>query len=254
MRAEYSAVAVEFERATRRIVRRYAARAERSVASAVGGGLESSSSATASTSDSASDSSMGDIAADLKAQRDVLATKLRVAWLRLVPYVVGKTMFNRWNVVRADGSVCWQYPVRGGEHEEQVLGEGTSLTALESALRQIEEANRELEQLATPGKEGFGSPATTTATLRSEKAAQQQPQPHIVDVPDEALGLEAGAPAEDVAVEQEANGHSNGAAQHPQEEEAQEVEAGPLPVHPLTASKLKDSSEPEAADPPAPAP
>ncbi|PWN28865.1 hypothetical protein BDZ90DRAFT_278276 [Jaminaea rosea] len=77
--------------------------------------------------------------ASLKARRDVLATKLRVAWLKLRPYMVGKTMVDRWNVRQPDGVLVWSYPKMDGSVEKQVLGEATSLPALEKNLAAIEE-------------------------------------------------------------------------------------------------------------------
>lgn len=76
--------------------------------------------------------------ASLKARRDVLATKLRVAWLKLAPYQVGKTKLHRWNVLRDDGTIVWRYPKLDGSVETQVLGEMTSLPALEGNLAAIE--------------------------------------------------------------------------------------------------------------------
>lgn len=76
--------------------------------------------------------------AGLKAHRDVMATQLRVAWLRLRPYVVGKTKMDRWDVIQRDGTVLWRYPKLDGTVETELLGEATSLPALERSLAAIE--------------------------------------------------------------------------------------------------------------------
>ena len=81
-----------------------------------------------------------DVGADLKAKRDVLATRLRVAFLRLRPYIVGKSKYDRWNVFRPDGSIVWEYLKADGTTEEQVLGQGTTLPALERNLEMIDSA------------------------------------------------------------------------------------------------------------------
>ncbi|PWN21942.1 CRAL/TRIO domain-containing protein, partial [Microstroma glucosiphilum] len=68
--------------------------------------------------------------ASLKAKRDVLATKLRVIWLQLRPYMTGVVVQARWNVMQPDGTIVWTYPKLDGTVEEQRFGEETSLPAL----------------------------------------------------------------------------------------------------------------------------
>lgn len=85
--------------------------------------------------------SSDDIGTSLKAKRDVLATKLRVAFLKLRPYIVGKSMVDRWNVIKDDGRIVWKYKSIDGEEEEQILGEGTTLPELQRNLEMIEEAS-----------------------------------------------------------------------------------------------------------------
>lgn len=41
------------------------------------------------------------------AHRDVVATKLRLAWLELQPFRVGLKMADRQHVARTDGTICW---------------------------------------------------------------------------------------------------------------------------------------------------
>jgi hypothetical protein len=81
-----------------------------------------------------------DIGQDLKAKRDVLATRLRVAFLKLRPYIIGKSMQERWNALRPDGSIYWEYPKVDGTVEKQELGQGTTLHELERNLEMIDEA------------------------------------------------------------------------------------------------------------------
>ncbi|CAO1637100.1 unnamed protein product [Sympodiomycopsis kandeliae] len=76
--------------------------------------------------------------AGLKAHRDVLATRLRVSWLKLRPYVIGKTKMDRWDVVQKDGTLKWQYPKLDGTVEQEILGKNTSLAALQRSLAAIE--------------------------------------------------------------------------------------------------------------------
>ncbi|CAO1631730.1 unnamed protein product [Parajaminaea phylloscopi] len=112
--------------------------------------------------------------ASLKAKRDVLATKLRVAWLRLAPYQVGKTKLHRWNVLQPDGTIVWSYPKLDGSVEKQVLGEATSLPALESNLAAIE-ANGDLGPVlgihSDVGLDGWAS-QERMGTARSRTGAQ----------------------------------------------------------------------------------
>lgn len=76
--------------------------------------------------------------ASLRANRDILATKVRVAWLKLKPYVVGTLRYDRLGVLDKEGVIRWTYDTVDGKHEEQVLGEGTSLSVLERNLAELD--------------------------------------------------------------------------------------------------------------------
>ncbi|SPO40873.1 related to CSR1 - phosphatidylinositol transfer protein [Pseudozyma flocculosa] len=105
--------------------------------------------------------------ASLRAMRDVLATKLRVAWLRLKPYVIGKTKYDRWGVAQDDGTIRWTYKTLAGRVDTQILGEGTSLPALERALAEIEGAH------SMPGP--LPQPAATSASAAPAAAGHAAP-------------------------------------------------------------------------------
>ncbi|KAN0062650.1 hypothetical protein ACQY0O_004840 [Thecaphora frezii] len=158
LESAYQDVVAEFESATRALARSYAAASDdrqRSIGAFLGGKLARGRRASSGSDgegggrgggdggDSAEPSGDGDEeredegTANLRAMRDVLATKLRVAWLRLKPYVVGKTKYDRWGVVQDDGTIRWRYKTVSGRVDHQVLGAGTSLAALETALEQI---------------------------------------------------------------------------------------------------------------------
>lgn len=79
--------------------------------------------------------------ASLRANRDILATKVRVAWLKYKPYVIGTLKYDRWGVIDREGVIRWKYDTVYGQHEEQVLGEGTSLSVLERNLAELDALN-----------------------------------------------------------------------------------------------------------------
>lgn len=81
--------------------------------------------------------------ASLKAKRDVLATQLRVSWLKLKPYMVGTCKTDRWGSLREDGTIVWEYPKFDGSVETQVLGEETSLSALQRNLEALSSLSQE---------------------------------------------------------------------------------------------------------------
>lgn len=112
--------------------------------------------------------------ASLKAKRDVLATKLRVAWLKLAPYQVGKTKLHRWNVVQPDGTIVWKYNKLDGSVETQVLGEATSLPALERNLAAIEgrEYSQTTEHLHTCNGLQGSSPARRISSNGSKTSSE----------------------------------------------------------------------------------
>jgi hypothetical protein len=107
---------------------------------------------------------MGD---GLKARRDVLATKLRLAFLRLKPYVVGKSMVDRWGAIKDDGRIVWQYRSVDGDTEEQVLGLGTTLPELERNMELIEQASGEASGMDNTADMTISSPRM----MASESAA-----------------------------------------------------------------------------------
>lgn len=122
---------------------------------------------TTSTSTTFDDENIG---AELKAKRDVLATRLRVAWLKLRPYVIGTTIYNRWGAARDDGLVHWRYRAIGqddGDEEVQELGKGTSLSALEENLRLIGEASPHLAGPAEGNKGVFGDTKSGDGSTRA---------------------------------------------------------------------------------------
>lgn len=92
-----------------------------------------------------------EIGQDLKAKRDVIATRLRVAFLKLRPYIVGKSLQERWNVLRPDGSIHWEYPKMDGTVEKQVLGQGTTLPELQQNLEMIDQAAAQQSSLSQEG-------------------------------------------------------------------------------------------------------
>lgn len=165
LRQEYMAVAAEFEAATKEIATMYAraslmrrrdasnrrtgARQDYSLSSDEEdedvlynsqSRRPSDGTILASGVQASTNSTTDDIGTSLKAKRDVLATKLRVAFLKLRPYIVGKSMVDRWDVIKDDGRIVWKYKSVEGEEEEQILGEGTTLPELQRNLEMIEEA------------------------------------------------------------------------------------------------------------------
>lgn len=90
-------------------------------------------------------SNTDEIGVDLKAKRDVIATRLRVSFLKLKPYIVGKSFQERWRNMRSDGSIYWEYPTIDGTIEKQELGQGTLLHELETNLAMIDQAQSKNE-------------------------------------------------------------------------------------------------------------
>ncbi|CEH11734.1 Phosphatidylinositol transfer protein PDR16 and related proteins [Ceraceosorus bombacis] len=166
LRAAYSEVAMDFERSTARIIRRYQAKAaSRSV-------VDGFSSADVSDED----------------YRDVLATRLRVAWLRLAPYVVGRSKYHRWGVVNDDGIVRWNYHTLEGKHEVQTCGEGTTLGALEAGLEQIEAAQKHADTTAV-----VEEPSQSNGrAVENGRHRRQRTGGTGTRALDEALGLDTG--------------------------------------------------------------
>ncbi|UZJ56071.1 hypothetical protein CBS101457_005391 [Exobasidium rhododendri] len=109
------------------------------------------------------------IGEDLKAKRDLIATRLRVAFLQLKPYVVGKSQYTRWNVARADGSIHWKYTSVDGVKEEQILGQGTTLPDLQGNLDLIDSASASQEISAL--SQSLSLQSLEKETLRRKEAA-----------------------------------------------------------------------------------
>lgn len=197
---EYRAVGRDFERATQEVAQVYArqslmrhqtaragGRASKRGALGLGDALSSDDDdddllpngnrrgslvpADLSATSEARNASETDVVASLKARRDVLATKLRVAFLKLRPYIVGKMMVDRWNVAREDGSMHWRYPTIDGEVEEQTLGMGTTLHELERNLSILEEAHRQAA--------GASGPASTVTEQDSANAGTNGLPKHL---------------------------------------------------------------------------
>ncbi|PWY99994.1 hypothetical protein BCV70DRAFT_161283 [Testicularia cyperi] len=134
----YRNACMEFEYATRALARAYG---DASLADAKGTGIRARFGRSHGAEDSAElddDDWEPEGVASLRANRDILATKVRVAWLKLKPYVIGTLKYDRWGVTDREGVIRWEYPTLSGTRDEQVLGEGTSLSALESNLAELD--------------------------------------------------------------------------------------------------------------------
>ena len=135
----YRNACMEFEYATRALARAYA---DAALSDAKGTGIRPK------FGRAHKDGSAGELADDddwepegiasLRANRDILATKVRVAWLKYKPYVIGTLKYDRWKVIDKEGVIRWKYDMVDGRHEEQVLGEGTSLSVLERNLAELD--------------------------------------------------------------------------------------------------------------------
>ncbi|CDR98935.1 related to CSR1-phosphatidylinositol transfer protein [Sporisorium scitamineum] len=137
----YLNACMEFEYATRALARAYG---DAALADAKGSGVRPKF-GRAQKEGSTSVENMADDddwepegVASLRANRDILATKVRVAWLKLKPYVVGTLKYDRLGVLDNEGVIRWTYDTVDGKHEEQVLGEGTSLSVLERNLAELD--------------------------------------------------------------------------------------------------------------------
>lgn len=147
LKAEYNKYAQEFEAATKEICQLYTRSSL--LQRARDGPHQDFSSESEQDEEAAAGGSFGirrnysntdEIGADLKAKRDVIATRLRVAFLKLKPYIVGKSLQERWGNMRPDGSIYWEYPTIEGTVEKQELGQGTLLHELETNLAMIDQA------------------------------------------------------------------------------------------------------------------
>ncbi|KAK0533564.1 hypothetical protein OC835_002987, partial [Tilletia horrida] len=135
LRAEYFALASEFEKSTRALIRTYLQAPPRNIRTF-------KVHAFGSNPNLSIEEDEPEGADELRAQRDVDATRLRVAWLEWMPYTVAKSKYTRWNVWRPDGTILWTYPQADGSIDYQVFGEGTSLPVLKQSLALIDEAQR----------------------------------------------------------------------------------------------------------------
>lgn len=158
--AQFKSHAHEFEAATKEICRLYSRSSM--MARARDGGFSSAPEtdeevaanyldqskrpAVSRDASTAGDIRIDEIGGALKAKRDVIATRLRVSFLRLKPYIVGKGMHHRWDVLRDDGSIQWKYPKLDGSVETQTFGEGTTLPELEKNLAMIDEAHSQQQK------------------------------------------------------------------------------------------------------------
>lgn len=134
---------IEFEYATRALARAYG---DAALSDAKGAGIRpkfgrthnKDGSLTAAADQVDDDDWEPQGVASLRANRDILATKVRVAWLKLKPYVIGTLKYDRWGVIDKEGVIRWKYDTLDGKHEEQVLGQGTSLSVLERNLAELD--------------------------------------------------------------------------------------------------------------------
>ncbi|KAE8224112.1 hypothetical protein CF319_g2941 [Tilletia indica] len=135
LRAVYFDKATEFEKSTRALIRAYLQAPPRNIRSfrvhAFG-----------SNPNLSIEEDEPEGADELRAQRDVDATRLRVAWLEWMPFTVGRGKYTRWNVWRPDGTILWSYPQSDGSIDYQIFGQGTSLPVLKQSLALIDEAQR----------------------------------------------------------------------------------------------------------------
>jgi hypothetical protein len=187
LQAAHDAAAAEFERLTRQVARAYSSR--RAAVPRRSSDADPTSAATTDSEfdeDDEDDDAHADIAADVKALRDVAATRLRVAWLRLMPYIIGRTVYNRWNVARDDGSVMWTYDAIDGTHEEQRLGEGTTLPVLEENLAQLDAALGNVEPRANGSTNGASASAPHARQRSHQRMRTAGSRSFVLD---EALGM-----------------------------------------------------------------
>lgn len=134
----YRNACIEFEYATRALARAYS---DAALSDAKGTGIRPKfgrAHKEGSTAHDDDDDWEPEGVASLRANRDILATKVRVAWLKLKPYVIGTLKYDRWGVIDHEGVIRWKYDTVDGRHDEQVLGEGTSLSVLERNLAELD--------------------------------------------------------------------------------------------------------------------
>lgn len=170
LRAAYFSAATAFETATREMCERgydsSGASSGRRAGSSTGLGLGAGAGTEAEAEAEAYTESEF---ASLRAQRDVLATRLRVRWLELEPYVRAKSIYDRWGVYQlGEGTIKWNYRTMEGNVETQVLGEAQSLSALKRALAEIEEA-----AAAAAAAAGGGATAAQPGTSSRERTSRR---------------------------------------------------------------------------------
>ncbi|PWN49220.1 CRAL/TRIO domain-containing protein [Violaceomyces palustris] len=149
-------VITEFENATRALARTLGSVSDRN------GSLRTRIGRSSKETTPSNDEWEPELSAEWKARRDVLATKLRVSWLKLKPYVVGSSMCDRWGFLKPDGIITWDYPTVDGQVETQTFGEGTCLSALENGLAEIE------------GRSTTSPPSSSSKTLQPSSQRSNQ--------------------------------------------------------------------------------
>ncbi|SNX84016.1 related to CSR1 - phosphatidylinositol transfer protein [Melanopsichium pennsylvanicum] len=146
----YRNACMEFEFATRALARAYG---DASLSDAKGRGIRPKFGRnTNEDGDNIHDDWEPEGVASLRANRDILATRVRVAWLKLRPYVMGTLKYDRWGVLDRQGVIRWKYETADGRHEEQVLGEGTSLSVLERNLAELDAINSHTKNASSSAK------------------------------------------------------------------------------------------------------
>ena len=190
--------ATQFEKATREYIRLFAKAASPLQRQIFGRMSTHTSRRIANQSlDASSEDDGGDVmepegAQEMRGRRDVLATKLRVNFLELRPYTIGKSKYDRWGVMREDGTVRWEYKKLDGTVEEQILGENSSLPVLKAGLELIEkadaaskearervaeekEARRRKQQNVTSGRTSRRRAEQTSGSTSARQQQAQQP-------------------------------------------------------------------------------
>ncbi|GAK66304.1 phosphatidylinositol transporter protein [Moesziomyces antarcticus] len=208
METLYRDACVEFEYATRALARAYG---DAALADAKGAGIRPKFGRARGNATPVDDEDWEpEGTASLRANRDILATKVRVAWLRLKPYVVGTLKYDRWRVTDAQGTIRWTYTTTEGEEEVQVLGEGTSLDVLQRNLAELDAAQRVTKPLSQPRLDAATKSNGASAKVAATEQTQSEEEPR-------------------------ASTAAHTAASQPESEAFHE----PIPVHPSQMAKLQ---------------
>ncbi|KAL9937699.1 hypothetical protein V8E36_003244 [Tilletia maclaganii] len=145
LRGAYYEHASNFERSTRALIRTYLQAPQRNIRTF-------KMNAFGSNTNLSVEEDEPEGADELRAQRDVHATRLRVAWLEWMPFTVAKAKYTRWSVFRPDGTILWTYPQPDGSIDYQIFGGGTSLPVLKQSLALIDEAQRQADQASAEAR------------------------------------------------------------------------------------------------------